>query len=145
MAASDRFYCRTVRLRHRVIHIMPYSEKGQFCTLKIVIVTTSAQGQGMGILVAILGHIGQHRYFEFVQAIDLSNTNMELESNRAIKNFTYAEAILATILVIIHLTKSRFELWQEFESNPYDNYILFFNSYGHAGTVGSPNHTFFSR
>ena len=48
---------------------MPYSEKGQFHTLKIVIVTSSAKGQGMGILVAILGHIGQNPYFEFVQEI----------------------------------------------------------------------------
>ena len=51
-------------------HIMPNSEKGQFCTLKIVIVTTSAKVQEKDILVAIFGHVAQNPYFEFVQEID---------------------------------------------------------------------------
>ena len=52
---------------------------------------------------------------------------MELESNQEPKNLvsTSAAASLSAILVMFHQTKCRFELWQEFESNPYGNYVLF--------------------
>ena len=65
---------------------MPYSDNGQKCTLKIIIVTKSACQQGMAILEAILrGYLGQNTY-KLVQEIDKSNAYMEFESSQMIKN-----------------------------------------------------------
>ena len=61
---------------------MPFSERGK--TLKIVIVTSSANGQGMGILVVILVLQWTKSISELGSEFDENNQYMKFERNRVV-------------------------------------------------------------